>query len=399
MIKTGIPILDDYLKGGIPIGKTVLYYATPGADSEVFGMQTAYSNLANNGVCYFVTSKTSPDAVRSGFKEYGWDLKPHSSRLAIVDDYSALVGAPSREPISVKDPQSIESIDETISSIIEIISPGDMLAFASISTIFEECGGTEEAGDELLEYIKKWNKTAALNGGIVVYSFNDRGYDPAFIERMKKGMCNASVIIGRVSGNGRYGQYFKLYSCDWSKPQELPTLYKTVRPGGIKIYIPKIIVTGPHSAGKSTFVRTAASLSQDKSVSVDRMGTTVAMDHAHIMLKGFTTDIFGTPGQARFAPIMKAIARDTMGIILIVDSTNPQDLGSAADILKTVNRDRTPYIVVANKQDIKGAMSAEEIRSSMNIPDSVPVMRASALDSADVERALESMINKIVEVR
>ena len=74
-------------------------------------------------------------------------------------------------------------------------------------------------------------------------------------------------------------------------------------PGGIKIYIPKILVTGPYHAGKTSFVRTASY----KSVSVNRKGlegkneTTVALDFGHVKLGGFLVELFGTPGQQRFA--------------------------------------------------------------------------------------------------
>ncbi|MCD1294481.1 GTPase [Methanocella sp. CWC-04] len=401
MIKTGIPTLDGYLKGGLPIGKTIIFYGPPTVDVDIFGMQVAYTNLINNGVCYYVTSKSSPDLIRSNFREYGWDLIPYASRFAIVDAYSSLIGASPTEPFNVKDPESIESIDDAMTGIIDSISPGDMIVFSSLSSILDTCGGGPGIPDinKVLESIKRWNKMAVLNGGIVVYNFTDYGYPPELVEQVKKGLCNSSVVVDRIGGESGYGQYFKLYTCDWSKPPEFPTLFKVVKPGGIKVHIPKILVTGPKGAGKSTFIRSAASLSSDKSVSVDRMGTTVAVDYAHVMLKGFTIDMFGTPGQDRFNPIIKNIAKDALGIIVVIDSTDPKSFERAVEMLNISKTKDVPYIIAANKQDLEDALDTEKIRKKINLPEDIPIVRVSASNNMNVAQAIDIIIKKIVGVR
>ena len=75
---------------------------------------------------------------------------------------------------------------------------------------------------------------------------------------------------------------------------------RKIKPGGFRGYIPKILVTGPFHAGKTTMVH---SLSM-RAVSVQRMGTTVALDFGHVDYKGFSLDLFGTIGQPRFDPIL-----------------------------------------------------------------------------------------------
>ena len=87
MIRTGIPVLDEQLKGGIPIGKTFAFYIAPGINGDVFTFQTVYANLAENGVCYFLTSNSSPDVARASFREYGWDLTPHAARFAVSHEF------------------------------------------------------------------------------------------------------------------------------------------------------------------------------------------------------------------------------------------------------------------------------------------------------------------------
>jgi small GTP-binding protein len=399
MIKTGIPTLDEQLKGEIPIGKTLVYYISPGVNGDVFTLQAVYSDLVENGVCYYVTSNCAPDVVRASFREYGWDLTPHASRFAIVDGYSGQVGIPSQEPFVIDDPENIASVDQAITAIIETLSPGDMIVFSSLSAIIDSCRSERTPEQAILDYARKWNKMAMLNGGVVIYNFTDRGYDRQLAEQIKGGLCNAAILVGGAGGRQIYGDYFRLHTCDWAKPPEWPTPYKVIKPGGVRVYIPKILVTGPKGSGKSTFVRTASLLSSGKAVSVDRAGTTVALDYANITLHGFTIDIFGTPGQARFNPILKTLAKDAMGVVLVVDSTDQKSFDRAAEILKIAVGKTTPYVVAANKQDLPDAMDPETMRKKLEMPPGVQVLGTCALDPANVMEALEDIVRKIVEAR
>ena len=36
MVETGIPKLDEFLGGGIPKGKSLVYYSQPGVEGEIF---------------------------------------------------------------------------------------------------------------------------------------------------------------------------------------------------------------------------------------------------------------------------------------------------------------------------------------------------------------------------
>jgi small GTP-binding protein len=397
MIRTGIPVLDEQLKGGIPIGKTFLFYMAPGTNGDVFMFQTVYANLTENGVCYFLTSNCSPDVARVSFREYGWDLTPHAARFAVIDGYSAEVGLPSQEPFVIDDPGSIDSIDQAVAGIIDMLSPGDMIAISSLSSIFDKCRNDRVTGQIILGYARKWNKMAVLNGGVMLYSFTDRDYDRLLVEQVKEGLCNATVLVGGLGEAKTYGDKFKLHTCDWARPPEWPTPYKVIKPGGVRAYIPKILVTGPRGSGKSTFVRTASLLSAGKSVSVDRAGTTVALDYANVSLRGLTLDLFGTPGQARFNPILRTLAKDAMGVILIVDSTDPKSFERASEILKIACGKTTPYIVAANKQDTNDALEPDQVRKKLGLPAKVPVLGISALDPAGVMESLDQIVRKIVE--
>jgi small GTP-binding protein len=125
------------------------------------------------------------------------------------------------------------------------------------------------------------------------------------------------------------------------------------------------------------------------------MGTTVALDKGHIEYEDITADIFGTPGQERFDPILKFIANEAMGVFLIIDSTKPESFPRAKSMLEKTRAKGLPLIVVANKQDIQHALSIEEIREKMKLPESIEIVPTDAVKKKGVFEAFEILIKKI----
>ncbi len=385
MIETGIPKLDELLGGGIPKGKSLVYYIQPGVEGEVFGMQTIYNYLKNGGTGVFVVSSTSPDVIKGQFKEFGWDIASFKKRLNFVDAYSSLVGAPSDEKYIVSAPDNIADFTKKIVDLLEELPPSTVV-FGSLSTIMDLCGE-----EKTIEAVKIWNKVAMLHDHAVVYNFTAWPYSQETLKSIKGNLFNAIISIGGITGRVIFGQYFGILKSDWTKEIKKSMLFKVLRPGGIKLFIPKILVTGPFDAGKSTFVHALST----RAISVDRLGTTIALDHGHVEYKGFSADIFGTPGQERFDPVIKQLSGESMGIFLVVDSTNPADFARAKHMLDITKSYGLPYVVVANKQDLTGALTPEEIRERFNLPEDIPVIPVVAKNKIGVFDAFEVLIDKI----
>jgi small GTP-binding protein len=191
--------------------------------------------------------------------------------------------------------------------------------------------------------------------------------------------------------------YFTLAYTSWS-PRPARSIPFIITEGRILPYIPRIVVTGPAKAGKSTFITSA---SQD-GLSVDRLGldhesTTVAMDFGLLDRKGFYITLYGTPGQPRFDLMIPGMFRHAMGVIMMVDATRPESLSRAKEMIHLITERNMPMIIAANKSDLPDRMSEEEIRTALEIRKDIPVVFLSAKRKGEAKRVLESFVDSITQ--
>jgi len=169
----------------------------------------------------------------------------------------------------------------------------------------------------------------------------------------------------------------------------------------------KILVAGHFGAGKTTFVKT---LSQSNTVSTEKKTTsseeknkkattTVAMDYGEYKKGGKKYHIFGIPGQERFEFMWPILAKNSKAFIILLDST---DTSRWYEAFKQINLFRkicgkAPLIFVANKRDLEGALSLEEIRNRLKLPQHIPLLECIATDFESVKDVMEFVIDKLKE--
>jgi uncharacterized protein len=385
MKKTHIPKLDDFLGGGIPEGSSILFSAVPGVECEAFGYQILNGIIEDGNKGFIFTNVTEPNNIIYEFERYGWDLQKYlnEEKAFFIDGSSKFLGLPSTGKYSIDELDQIEGI--VLKAIDDI--PNGVGVINNLSTLVDYLNE-----DQIIKIIDNWNKHARAKNTILVYIFTKWDYKPELLHVIKNSV-DAVVSLKSIEERVIIGQGFMVTDASWNYPQNNMVLFFVLQPGGIKIYIPKILVTGPYNAGKSSFVK---SISKE-SVSVDRMAfekfpTTIAMDIGHVDHDGFVADIFGTPGQERFDLMLDVLAKEAVGAFILVDSSAPQTFGRAKEMINKTQAEAIPKIIIANKQDLPGALSPEKIRDIMKLDKTIPIIPTIITEDNGVELALDTLL-------
>jgi hypothetical protein len=388
MKKTHIPKLDDFLGGGIPEGSSILFSAVPGVECETFGYQILNGIIEDGNRGFIFTNVTEPDNIIYEFKSYGWDLEKYlnEEKAFFVDGSSKFIGVPTIGKYSINE---LNQTEEIILKAIEDI-PNGVGIINNLSTLIDYLDE-----DHVIKIINKLNKKAKANNTILIYIFTKWDYNPELIENIKNNV-DAVVSLNSIEERVIIGQGFMVTNASWNHPDNKMVLFFVLQPGGIKIYIPKLLVTGPYNAGKSSFVKSIS----NESISVDRIAlekfpTTIAMDIGHVDHDGFIADIFGTPGQERFDLMLDILAREAVGAFIMVDSSAPQTFGRAKEMINKTQAEAIPKIIVANKQDLPGALSPEKIRDAMKLDDTIPIVPTIVIEDNGVDLAMETLLKQL----
>jgi hypothetical protein len=207
----------------------------------------------------YVASSTSPDNIKGQFAQFGWDIEPFKDRFFLVDAYNSLIRAPSKEKYVVSNPENIEDISKIIIDMMKELPPSTIV-FGSLSTIIDLCGEKET-----IDAIRNWNKYAILHNHATIFNFTAWPYSQETLDSIKKELFNAVIAVGGIADRVIFGQYYwilksdwikesrkSLLKSDWTKESRKSMLFRVSRPGGITLFIPKILITGAFYAGKST---------------------------------------------------------------------------------------------------------------------------------------------------
>lgn len=389
MISTGINGLDEMLGTGIPEGSRVLYSLEPGVDGQLFMISTLSCALAKKRSCLVVLPNTTVDAFRNDVQAmYG--PRPDLA-LAPVTFFDSVDWE--RIQKGSKTPEG--RARELQARIRKLCSENHVdVVFVYFDLLNEEFG-TDAAAAIFTSALETCQDKKVT---LVIEHLNLEGIGllDRFIGNMK-----FDLVLAIRSSFRPFPQfnYFTLVHTSWA---DLPvrSVPFIIGEGRVILYIPRIVVTGPASSGKSTFVLNAA----DDGHSVDRRAqdggmTTVALDFGWIRWKDFDITLYGTPGQERFDSLLPSYLGHAMGALLIIDATNADQLPRARLLSDMIARRRIPFAVVVNKNDLTGTLDPELIRRVLAIRHDVPLYQISATRKTDVNFVLESLVDSITQFR
>ncbi|MFQ5838204.1 MAG: ATPase domain-containing protein [Thermoplasmata archaeon] len=380
-VVTGIEALDKGLHGGFPSASGILFFSEVIAEKRIFAEQFVVAGLRRDEVCLYVDFYRAPQFTRRELSKFG-DFP--EDKLVLVDVTSAQTLLASKERYRVRELENLSEILQTIMKAIEETGPARVI-LDSLDFLTERF-----SKDDVVEFLRELMSFAKAAGSVVGLLFVNWSYDQEDLEDILaysdyvlefKTSLKGGVLLNKL----RLRENFK----DGLTTNWIPFSFKELM--GLVIYFPRVLVTGPYHAGKSTLVQ---QLSQT-AISVDRMGTTIAFDYGSVEISGVEVELLGTPGQERFEFIFKIFAREVNGILLVVDSTHPAELSRAREMRRLAG-EHLPLVVVANKRDLPDVMSLEDIRGGLQLEERVPIVETVATEGEGVRVALEKLIEIII---
>lgn len=153
----------------------------------------------------------------------------------------------------------------------------------------------------------------------------------------------------------------------------------------------KIVVAGPYKSGKSKMVQR---LSTGKTINIENSGTTIGLDYGSRDCDDLKMHFFGTPGQEHLSIVSEVLAEGADGAILVVDSSNHESIDKVKSIFSKLNCGKVPCVIAANKQDISGALSPEQIHRMIDLPE-IPVHPTNAETGEGIDGLLSKLIVRL----
>ena len=135
----------------------------------------------------------------------------------------------------------------------------------------------------------------------------------------------------------------------------------------------KIVFVGSPGVGKTTLIKLLSGEENLAGRYIPTLVTDVRKMTEVLTINGeFDVFVWDIPGQAVFKELWKLYLKDADLIVVVTDSTK-EDLPRVQRLLEEVEKkyanvkDKAAVIVIANKQDLPGALKPEEVESALNM--------------------------------
>ena len=381
MSKVKLPLerLNEALDGGVEEGSNVLILADLAVDKSKFASALVNYRLdEDDNLVYFVNNRM-PQYINERIDSDGAE-----GETALIDGFSSTLNKGSSERFRIdtdlkadRSEYLKESKETTKQALEELEDWGTTYVMDSLDTFAGQWDEVEDFVDEIRPVAED---TLAVNYYFLPNLGFEEGEDND-IDRLKE----IFDYVIHLKGLERSGIVLKYI--DIRKPDIETKVPFDITPEGLVMYVPKMLVTGPYDAGKSTTVQNMS----EEAVSVDRLGTTVSLDHGQVERNGLKAELFGTPGQKRFDWALDFLGRSIFGCFIVVDSRDP-NYDRVRKLKEDLEAEELPFIILANFQNKEDALSPEEIEEELDIK----TVGIDAKHDEGLDEALQSLMEEIL---
>jgi signal recognition particle receptor subunit beta len=167
----------------------------------------------------------------------------------------------------------------------------------------------------------------------------------------------------------------------------------------------KILFTGTMGAGKTTAIGQVTEIPPvitdvaNSDPSLHKARTTVGLDFGVLSLDtGDRIRLFGTPGQARFDFLWKILARNALGLVILVDNSRPDPLKDLLVYLEGFAEEiaQMPCVVGVTRTDVSATPVCDDYADfASRLGVIVPVVAVDVRRREDVLLLIESLLSQL----
>ncbi|MCD6443427.1 hypothetical protein J7L70_00255 [Candidatus Bathyarchaeota archaeon] len=359
--KTGVLLLDRLSMGGFPKPSNVLILGPPGVGKSILCRQILYEGLKMGGSGVYITLDEPENEIIRFMESLGFDVEAflNDDRFKILES----------TPSNLAD---LNNLSIELANAIKKLKPGTDLRIMmdSLTSIL-----SLNVSDirSCIEFVRALNYRIKSLGASCFYSLNSYGFDQKIIALIE-GIMDG-VVEMRMEEDVFPKFYLRILKLKGVVHSRKWVRYRIDNQVGLIPYIPTVILTGPKGAGKKTLQNRFRSRRW-------RLGE-VEVDV--ILCETFSSDVLKT---IRYGEID--------GFLLVLDSSDIESLTEFMNIYEKLQGSKIPKVILANKQDKPRALTPENLKEELSIPDEIPVIGVSALTGEGIEKALRTLTSKIL---
>lgn len=378
LVRSGLRTVDEQLGGGFLRPSSSILLSDRPTEKRMFAENFLATGVKGHEPCIYIDFHRAPSLARLHFKKYG---VPEESSLVIVDAASSQAMIPSSERYVIKDLTDMRDIRRVVRDAFEEERPKRVIV-DSLEFLVDRF-----PHEEALKFWEYVNDLSTENNSVFFTLVTDWTLERRELALLKDGadavlefrterMGSSLLNLVRVS---------EIRKVEIENSKWVPFKFEDLT--GVVTYTPRILVIGSKDSGKEDFISSLCSRSI-----VDGEGhLSEGRDRRTIDVSDIETEVLGVPGKESFSATLRLFSREMSGVFLVLNSSSLKDIENGRRIVKS-DFGRVPLVVIANRQQMDGAFSEDEIRRRMKLSVDVPIIEFDEHGDGKASEALQSLL-------